>query len=406
MMKSKFRNLSWLLIIVLIYSCSKKDENYKLLIPGGETYYPGVIAGASYRAGNLRTMLIWNPSPDPNITKYKIYWNNKQDSMIVNADSHLPTDTVKVIIPGLREASYAFIINSIDNKNHVSIPMALNNVRVYGPIYQSGIFNRGYNADTPYVVDLARGAVKLKFNKPDSVNVGTVVNYTDNSGASKTLNLRPDSNSITLPNYKFGTEVTYQSTYLPQTGALDRFTVANVSTYPVIRRTGDVTSIFVKNAGSPFLRGDNGNGKWGLPRDWQVNAAAVNQNNNTGGGWSTDNGGVIHFESKDYGGAGVNNGKVSQTVSLPAGSYQLDFTTGGYNSTFTAKELVVAGTSLPDIDNIGTPLAVFNGDQNNMGGTHTLAFTLTQTTTITFGWVVSTTSTTYLQFTKVRLRIL
>jgi hypothetical protein len=45
------------------------DENYKKLLAGGEIIYPGVISNQNYRAGNLRTMLVWNPSPDPKIVK-------------------------------------------------------------------------------------------------------------------------------------------------------------------------------------------------------------------------------------------------------------------------------------------------------------------------------------------------
>ncbi|MDN5287887.1 MAG: hypothetical protein JWR38_4161 [Mucilaginibacter sp.] len=406
-MKVNAKNILWLLLLaVTISGCSKKDLKYKDLVKGGEIYYPGVPANTNYRAGDLRTMLVWSPSPDPNITKYKIYWNNLQDSMIVSATSHNPKDTVKTIIPNLREATYNFIVYSIDNVGHVSIPLNINAVRVFGGVYRSGIFNRGYDASAPYNVDVIKGNVQLKFNAPDSVNVKTVINYIDNTGKTNSVVLRPDSNTITLNNFKFGTNVTYQSTYMPSSTAIDTFTVSQPSTFPNITRAGDVTRYFIKNAGYPFARGDNGSGKWGTPKDWQYNSNVLNQNGNTAGGWSTDGGGLIHFEAKDYSGDGVNNGKVYQTFTLPPGSYALDMETGGYNSSFKANEIVAIGTTLPDIDNLGNPLAIFRGDQNNMGGVHTLNFTLTQSTTVTIGWVVSTQSTTYLQFKGVKVRVL
>jgi hypothetical protein len=132
----------------------------------------------------------------------------------------------------------------------------------------------------------------------------------------------------------------------------------------------------------------------------------LNQDGGKGGGWSWDNNGCIHFEAKDYSGDGVNNGKVYQTITLPAGSYALDIETAGYGGTFNANEIVAVANSLPDISNLGNPLAIYKGDQNNMGGVHTLSFTLATTTTITFGWVVSTQSYTYLQFKGVKLRSL
>ncbi|SEO94642.1 protein of unknown function [Mucilaginibacter gossypiicola] len=409
-MKINIKNIAWLLLLLAAWGCSKKNENYKELIKGSEIYYPGVIANANYRAGKLRTQLVWNPSPDPKIVKYKIYWNNKQDSLIIDATSHNPLDTVKVMVSNLTEGTYNFVVNSVDSDGHISIAKSINGVRVYGAIYAGGIFNRGYNADNPFTVDITTGVVKLNFNQITldsvTVNTKTIVTYIDNAGKTQTTFLKPTDSIVTINDFKFGTDVTYQSSYLPFRGAIDTFTVAAPTLFPRVRRIGDITSLYIKNAGYPFYRSDNGTGKWGLPKDWQYNSNVVNQNGSTGGGWSTDNGGCIHFEAKDWGGDGVNNGKVYQTITLPAGNYALDIETAGYGGSLNANEIVAVGNSLPDITNLGSPLAIYKGDQNNIGGTHTLNFTLLATTTITLGWVVNTQSYTYLQFKGVKLRSL
>ncbi|MDR6943746.1 DUF4998 domain-containing protein [Mucilaginibacter pocheonensis] len=399
----------WLCAGLIISSCSKKNESYKDLLKGGEIYYPGVVQHTNYRAGNLRTMLVWNPSPDPKIVKYKVFWNNKQDSMIVASTSHNPLDTFKLIVPNLLENTYNFNVYSIDGEGRSSISINISGVRVYGPKYQSGLFNRPYNANKPYLLDILHGNVRLNFNTPDSINVNTVVHFFDNNNKLNSVNLSPDSTGITLSNFKFGTPVTFQSSYIPQSAAIDVFTVADVTTFPAISRAGDVTAVFIKNPGNPFYRSDNGTGKWGLPKDWQVNANAINQNNGTGGGWSTDNGGCIHFEAKNYSDAPLVNGKVSQTITLPAGSYALDIVTAGYGGTINANEVVAKGNALPDIDQLNgnaSVLAMYHGDQNSIGGTHTISFTLTQQTTVTIGWVVSEDTYTYLQFKNVALRLL
>lgn len=397
-------------MLVAAWSCSKKNENYKALTTGGEIYYPGVIFKPTYRAGNLRTQLLWNPSPDPKIVSYKIYWNNKFDSLTVQSTTHVPTDTVKVLVPSLSEGTYNFSVYSIDNQGRSSIPISINGVRVYGPIYQSGIFNRGYNADNPFTVNLQTGSVQLNFNqiKLDSVtiNTNTVIKYVNTGGITKSVSLKPTDSTVLINDFQFGTVITYQSSYLPFTGAIDEFTVPNSTTFPMVKRIGDVTSIYIKNPGYPFYRSDSGTGKWGLLKDWQYNSAVINQNGGTGGGFSTDNGGCVHIEAKDYSGDGVTNGKIFQTITLPAGSYALDIETAGNGGTINANEIVAVGTSLPDITNIGNPLALFHGDQNSIGYTHTLSFTLAQQTTVTIGWVVSTGSYTYLQFKGLKLRSL
>lgn len=396
------------LALLSLIGCSKNNEQYRDLIGSGEIYYPGVVAKTDYLAGNLRTMLRWSPSPDPKIVKYKILWNNRQDSMTVNAERLATTDTVKVIIPNLNEGTYNFSVYSIDSQGRSSIGVNINGVRVFGPKYQSGLFNRAYNVATPYLLDILKGEVKLQFNAPDSINTKTVIGYTDNSGAKRTVLLQGNKSDVVLPDFKFGTRVDFRSSYIPVRNALDTFTVSETSIFPEIARAGDITAVFIKNPGSPFQRGDAGSGKWGLPRDWQYNTAVVNQDNNKGGGWSSDNGGVMHFESKNWGDAPLINGKVFQTTTLPAGTYEMDFNTAGYGGTFNAYEVVAIGEGLPDITNVAgnsQVLASFSGNQGNMGGTHTLTFTLAAQTKVTFGWVVTTTTYTYLQFNKVALRI-
>lgn len=406
-MKSLIKYILGLSFLIVFAACNKNDD-YKKLIKNGEIHYPGVISNAAYHAGNLRTQLIFNPSPDPKIIKYVIYWNNNIDSMKVDAGSHDPLDTVKIIVPDLKEGTYNFSVYAIDAGANRSINTHINGVRVYGPIYLSGMFNRGYNADTPYKVNFANGNVQLKFNAPDSINLKTVIKYTDNSGKQNAVILRPDSNTITLVDYKFQTPVTYQSTYIPLSGAIDSFTVPEQSTFPVILRVGDITSFFIRNSGNPFKRSDSGTGKWGLPLYWQYNTNVLNQDGGKGGGWSTDWGGVIHFESKDWSGDGLNNGKVWQSFTLNPGTYSIDVVTQGHGGTLNANEIVVAGTQLPDIDqiNTGNTLAWYHSDQDHIDGTHTLNFTLNQKTTVSFGWVVSTQSTTYLQFKQVTLKSL
>lgn len=403
-MKINFKNIVLSLVIGTAFGCSKKNEEYLKFVGDKEVHYPGVISKTGFNAGKLRTQLFWSPSPDQSIVKYVVYWNNKLDSMTVEAKSHSTSDTVKVLVPNLKESNYAFTVYSYDQKGRVSIPITINAVRVFGAVYQSGIFNRGYDADHPYEVDIPTGTVKMKFNNPDSININTVIKYINNAGETKLINLSPDSTYATLKDFKFGTEVTYHSSYIPLKGAIDVFTVSKEDTFPTIKRIGDITALYVKNAGSPFVRADNGTGKWGLPKDWQYNSNVVNQNNNTGGGWSSDNDGVIHFESKDWSGAGVNNGKVYQSFTLPAGKYTLESVTAASGGTIDANLVVAAGTTLPDITQLDNVLARYHGDGGSIGGSHTIEFTLTQPTTIAIGWVVNTGSTTYLQFRNVKLR--
>lgn len=232
-MKNFYSAYFMMLLSILLFSCSKEDLEFKSFLKDGEIVYPGKVSKIIALPGNLKTALLWNPSPDPSITKYMVYWNNKSDSLSVDASTHTPTDTIRVIINGLKEFSYTFIIQSIDAKGNRSIPVDIQNVRVFGPLYQSTLLNRPYNGTTPYEIK-ENGDVKLYFNTPDTININTKIKYTTNAGTTLEKDLRPDSSSITLKDYKAGTAVEYKSSYIPGKGSLDVFSVSDYSVFPKI----------------------------------------------------------------------------------------------------------------------------------------------------------------------------
>ncbi|WEK35671.1 MAG: DUF4998 domain-containing protein [Candidatus Pseudobacter hemicellulosilyticus] len=217
----------------VLLACSKKDKDYEHFLEGGEIVYPGVIANTSYRAGDQRVQLYWNPSPDPNVKEYHILWNNNQDSLVVPAATFNPKDTVRVTIPGLAEYVYSFTVYSYDQNGNRSIPMTVNNVRVYGPVYTNGLLNRAYNADNPYSVSVD-GKLTLNFNQPDTINIHTAIRYTNRQDQLATVYIGPTDNSITIDDYKFGTSLDYRSAYVPMVRAIDTFNAPAYSEFPTV----------------------------------------------------------------------------------------------------------------------------------------------------------------------------
>ncbi|WP_316834858.1 DUF4998 domain-containing protein [Pedobacter nutrimenti] len=228
------KNLIFLVGSVLLFvvlSCKKQQTDFKDFFGGHEIVYTGSVDGVINRPGNLRTLLKWKSSTDPSIVKYVIYWNNKRDSQIVAINGK--TDSVSVTIPNLQEFVYSFTVYSYDAKGNKSIPKQVDNVKVYGPIYQGGLLNRPYNASNPYTLN-TNGSLVLNFNPPDTININTVIKYTNVAGTVVEKNLRPDSSSIYLRDYKLGTDVQYRSSYIPDRGSLDTFIVSAYSTFPRI----------------------------------------------------------------------------------------------------------------------------------------------------------------------------
>lgn len=205
-----------------IMGCSKKATDYRDFLDGHETIYPGTVSDIKVSPGNGRLQISWQPSPDPSVTKYVVYWNNGIDSITVPA---IKQDTVKCLISNLGEYNYTFIIYSYDARGNKSIASEINNVKIYGPIYQSGLQNRPFD-----VVDAGTytspTSVTLKFTTPDTININTDIRYTDATGTIQHAFLLPDSTAITLASYKPGSTIYYRSSYVPVRGAIDTFTVA------------------------------------------------------------------------------------------------------------------------------------------------------------------------------------
>ncbi len=239
-MKLIFKISIMLVLIACIISCVKRDTEFKNFLKGKELVYPGVGTNPHSNPGNLRVQLLWNPSSDPSITKYVIFWNNNADSLVYTSSDHNPTDTLKVIVPGLNEYTYSFIVYSYDANGNKSIPLAINNIKVYGPSYQSGLANRAYRVANPYTVS-ASGNVTLNFYKLDTANeslsfahnTSTTIRYTNRAGQAVQKTLYRDS-SITLTDFKGGSTLDYRSTYVPIKGAIDTFNVNNFTAFPKI----------------------------------------------------------------------------------------------------------------------------------------------------------------------------
>lgn len=249
----------------IFVGCKKYDDDYKKYLDNKEIVYPGVIKSPGYRAGNLRTQLVWNPSPDPSITKYIVSWNNGANTLEVPATTHNPADLVSVVVPDLNEYVYTFTLVSVDKDGNKSIKKEISNVRVYGPVYVSTLLNRGYNTADPYQF-LPNGDLQLNFNDKDAMNVSTTISYTNTAGAAATKELAPDLNSVVITDYKLGTPIKYRSSYQPEPNSYDAFNVAQSADFPSIIKITECDKSLFKAMSLP---GDNGSAYgWVLSNLW------------------------------------------------------------------------------------------------------------------------------------------
>jgi len=233
-MKLYKRSSAYLLAGILsLLACNKKPTDYRDFLNGQELVYPGKVSNAKARPGNGRLQLVWQPSPDPSIAKYRIFWNNGADSLTINATTHNTLDTVRCTIPNLSEYVYSFVIYSYDDKGNRSVATDISNARVYGQVYAATLNNRLADPDNPYTQN-EDNSVVLHFTEPDTINITTHLKYTNTSGEEAEAWLAPTDDTLLLTDYKSGTPIIYQSSYIPVANALDTFYTASYDSFPRI----------------------------------------------------------------------------------------------------------------------------------------------------------------------------
>lgn len=384
------------LILLVLASCSKMDD-YLKYTNGREMVYAGKVDSVKVRSGRERVVITGLLTSDPNITKVKIFYNQRQDSIVLNINRSLGVDTLNIPV-SLPEGSHNFEIISYDNKGTSSVKVQVTG-RSYGAVYQESLFNRALKS-----VEKLGNSVFINLYSGDVNSPFTRFTYTDLNDREKSIDVTNDSSRVVLKDYKSMTKFKMQTFFLPDTSAIDTF----YAEPEMIGVSEDVTAFYIKNSGSPFLRSDNGTGKWGIPRDWLYTPNVLNQNGNTAGGWSTDANGVIHFESKDWSSDGLTNGKVYQTFMLAEGKYEMEYHSDGCGGDINSNFVAARGNVLPDIDRLddqNVVLAAYRSTQNNASGTRKIEFTLDQPAQVAVGWVVSTGSTSWLHFNYIKLRI-
>jgi hypothetical protein len=206
--------------IAVLCGCSKDALDYRKYLDGKERIYPGFPGKVAAAPGNYRVKLNWKASPDPSVTRYRIFWNNSADSLEMMAPDRAITD-VSVIIPKLVEYNYSFTIYSYDKAGNKSVPVQISNVKVYGDSYKSSLTNRFLVSADPYQLD--DSGITLNFERPDTINIATEIRYTYKDGTIHKSSLSPNENSIRLADYKTGTRIYFRSAYIPVKSAIDTF---------------------------------------------------------------------------------------------------------------------------------------------------------------------------------------
>jgi len=209
-----------ILLAILIISCSKMDDSFKeYVVPNGITYV-GKADSIAVFPGRGRIKITWLRGTDPNTRQAVIYWNNRNDSLVIPVTQTNPKDTVTAMINNIPEGSYAFNIYTRDDAKNSSIRVDVQGA-TYGTLYESTILSRALGSARVIGND-----VKLGWPKGEPTSFSTEINYIDLAGLQQKTYLPASQDTIILTGVKAGSSITYRSLYKPTALSIDTFYTA------------------------------------------------------------------------------------------------------------------------------------------------------------------------------------
>jgi hypothetical protein len=363
--------------LLLLAACSKMDEYKDKFNPAStEIIYAGKVDSLKVRSGKNRVMVTGRFTADPKVTTCRIYWDSRADSLSIPV-VHNGNDTLKQIITGLTEGRHNFEVVNFDASGNRSVASTGSGV-VYGAKYQSNLSNRPITSAEL----LSTGSASVVWADFDT-SLGaksTIEKYTDINNEEAIVYTPVREMITTLPNFKAGSKITYQTVFLPDSTCIDTF----YTDWTTVGVKADITSQYLLNAGPPIISTPaSGTDRWRIPQDWIVTDDVKNAGGLGGldaGGWLPSH--ALSIEAW-WGMPEIPNGKIYQTMTLPAGKYAFTATTGDCSDGATKYVTAAAGTSLPDIDDVpGTALAFTNVVK---WADNTIKFELTSPTQVVLG---------------------
>ncbi len=375
--KNKCLLLRELLVMIVcamvVAACSKMDD-YKEYITGGEITYPGIIDSVEAHPGHNRVLLTGLLTSDPKITGVKVYWNNKKDSAVQDVVRSAGVDTVKFLLENMAENVWSFTLYTFDAQGNLSVPVNKSG-EVYGDKYLASLNNR--LIESAELTDTGTVVVWGEAGYLDGL-VSTEVVYTKTNGDQSTVfqEASDGESTMVLKDYKSGTKFSYRSLFMPDTMCIDTF----YTDYDERGVLADITGQYLKNADAPIQYSDWDGSRWGIPADWTTNDAVRNASGY--GGFEMRSGvGFLSMEA-GWGLPAVENGKIYQTITLPAGNYSFEIDLGANGSAGTKYMVAAVGDELPDFADVSSQSLAYASVTSGE-----ISFELPETATIAIGFV-------------------
>lgn len=207
-------------------SCIKQDE-YQKFLAGGEISYAGRPDTVIVQTGNERAVLSIALGNDPLVNKVKVYWNNRNDSLVseIERGGGTDRDTAEILLEPLAEGSYNFELYTFNIEGSRSVVIG-----AYGFVYGSDYISTLKNREIKSIEVQNDGSLKLVWPSPFAGETGLEFTYNDQNGQPQTNRLPLEETEVILSDFESGSELEYWSLFKPDTLSLDEFSTTPETT--------------------------------------------------------------------------------------------------------------------------------------------------------------------------------
>jgi len=207
------------------------DGTYKEFIKGGEIRYSQKPDTIGISPGHNRVKA-WLAVSSKNVSKFKVYWNNRADSVEVPVMNNSKGDTLSTIIENLAEGSYTFEFLTYDSEGNSSIVVDTVG-EAFGDLYINSLSNRLVRSTT-----MLNDEVTISWFNADDQVIRTEVKYKSQDGIEHLVKVGADANETKISERPLKGSLEYRTLFLPHPNAIDTFYTSYLPLSPVVTYAG------------------------------------------------------------------------------------------------------------------------------------------------------------------------
>lgn len=230
-----FLKYKWFVVILIgcvlgVLSCTSPDD-YLKFTEGGAISYTGKIDSLKVFSGHDRIKVQGLIISDPKVSELRVFWNNKNDSVVIPINRTSGVDEISSIIENLPENIYNFEVKTFDAKGNGSVSQTVS-AQTYGERYQASLTNRKIISSNLSI----NKALTIDFATMDLTTgaYATEIIYTDNLNVEHTVTVPVGTSQIVIANYKEGSQFKHRSLFLPTPTSIDTFYTDYVNVGPIV----------------------------------------------------------------------------------------------------------------------------------------------------------------------------